>query len=316
MEDNEDIDDFEVYVLDECEASEVQDNKYLQKLSDDCYLSILQRSRVRRAFHSREKEKALFQLFLSSSLWDSILCWTNTELQKKGKPEISLEKLMAFIGLEMAMSLVQIGSIAQYWSKSRFSGHPDFGNTMSRTDFQIIRGSLQFHPPGYDSDIATSDPLYHCRCFLNNFQKNCISVAVPLGSSALDEASCRTSGRTRAKTYMPNKPMKYGIRFYACVGSREMYCHSFWDNGSGNKVPLSPAERYTQLFRDLRTPFHKAYADDPSGKVSGVAKDTASPLGPYKWLIRRKNSVIRREKDQYLWTTSTPVITWPKKLKY
>jgi hypothetical protein len=77
---------------------------------------------------------------------------------------------------------------------------------------------------------------------------------------------------------MPNKPMKYGIRFYACVGSREMYCHSFWDNGSGNKVPLSPAERYTQLFRDLRTPFHKAYADDPSGKVSGVAKDTASAL--------------------------------------
>jgi hypothetical protein len=32
MEDNEDIDDFEVYVLDECEASEVQDNKYVQKL--------------------------------------------------------------------------------------------------------------------------------------------------------------------------------------------------------------------------------------------------------------------------------------------
>jgi hypothetical protein len=28
----------------------------------------------------------------------------------------------------------------------------------------------------------------------------------------------------------------------------------------------------------LRTPFHKAYADDPSGKVSGVAKDTASAL--------------------------------------
>jgi hypothetical protein len=191
MEDNEDIDDFEVYVLDECEASEVQDNKYVQKLCDDCYLSILQRSRVRRAFHRREKEKALFQLFLSSSLWDSILCWTNTELQKKGKPEIPLEKLMAFIGLEMAMSLVQIGSIVQYWSKSRFSGHPDFGNTMSRTDFQIIRGSLQFHPPGYDSDIATSDPLYHCRCFLNNFQKNCISVAVPLGSSALDDGKYR-----------------------------------------------------------------------------------------------------------------------------
>jgi hypothetical protein len=77
---------------------------------------------------------------------------------------------------------------------------------------------------------------------------------------------------------MPNKPIKYGIRFYAIVGSREVYCHSFWDNGSGYRLPTSQAEQYTQLFRDLRTPFDKAYADDPTGKVFGVAKDSASAL--------------------------------------
>jgi hypothetical protein len=185
---------------------------------------------------------------------------------------------MAYIGLELAMSLIKIGSIYQYWEASRFSGHHDFRETMSRNDFQMIRASIQFHPPSYDPELASSDPLWHCRCFLNHFQYNCSAVAVPLGASALDEASCRTSARTRARTYMPNKPIKYGIRFYAIVGSREVYCHSFWDNGSGNRLPTSQAERYTQLFRDLRTPFDKAYADDPNGKVFGVAKDSASAL--------------------------------------
>lgn len=270
--------DFEVFILDEDDVNSVQDNAYVQKLSDNCYLSLLQPNRAKNAFQ-KEMEKGVFQLFLSKSLWEAMLGWTNIALKKKGKTEISLEKLMAYVGLELGMSLVQMGAIHQYWGKSHFSGHPDFREIMSRNDFQAIRAAIQFHPPSlYDPTQVNGDPLWHCRCFLEHFQHNCSTVAVPLGSSALDEASCRTSARTRAKTYMPNKPMKYAMRFYAVVGSREVYCHSFWDNGSGNKLPLSPGERYTQLFRDLRTPFNKAYADDPTGKICGVAKDSASAL--------------------------------------
>ena len=210
-----DMDVFDIYLLDD-QPLEFDDNPYIQKLCDDSFLSILQRSRVENAFHNEQREKALFQLFLSPTLWDSMLVWTNKEFERKGKSVILLDKLMAYVGLEIGMSLVQIGSISSYWSTKPFSGHPDFGNTMSRTDFQRIGGSLQFHPPGYyyDVETATRDPLYHCRCFLNNFQKNCASIAVPLGASALDEASCRTSGQTKAKMYMPSKPMKYGIHFF------------------------------------------------------------------------------------------------------
>ena len=221
----------------------------------------------------------MFQLFLSRSLFESILMWTNIELTKKGKPRISQDKLMAYIGLELAMSLVQMGSIAHYWSQARFEGHHDFHETMSQTDFQTIRASIQFHSSlAYDAEIATKDPLYHSRCFLNHFQLNCSSIAVPMGASALDEASCRTSARTRAKSYMPNKPIRYGIRFYANVSVREIYCHSIVDNGSGNKLPLSPADRYIDVFRDLRTPFDRAFADDPTGKNGGVKKDSPSAL--------------------------------------
>jgi hypothetical protein len=72
--------------------------------------------------------------------------------------------------------------------------------------------------------------------------------------------------------------MKYGIRFYAIVSARHVYCHSLWDNGLGNTLSTSQGDRYTELFCELRLPFDKAYADDPDGKYGGVKKNSASAL--------------------------------------
>ena len=99
-----------------------------------------------------------------------MLQWTNVELRKRGSREISIKKLYAYVGLEIAMSIVQIGSIIEYWETKPFSGHEDFCETMSHTDFQDIRAAIQFHP--FDCfDVATmeEDPLYHSRMFINHF---------------------------------------------------------------------------------------------------------------------------------------------------
>lgn len=149
---------------------------------------------------------------------------------------------MAYVGLELAMSIVKIGSIEAYWMEARFKGHGDFRDTMSRNDFQAIRASIQFHPPiPHGHSIPTGDPLWHCRGLLEHFQQNCANVAVPMGASALDEASCRCKGRCRAKSYMPNKPIKFGIRFYACVGMRFMYLHHRQFNTEEFNVQLDSA---------------------------------------------------------------------------
>lgn len=55
---------------------------------------------------------------------------------------------------------------------------------------------------------------------------------------------------------MPLKPDKFAIRFYAVVGWESLYVHSFWDNGSGNTMPTTAAQRYTHLFPSLRHPLH------------------------------------------------------------
>ena len=91
------------------------------------------------------------------------------------------------------------------------------------------------------------DPLFTARPLLEHFWKNCAVVAVPVGVSALDENSCATRARSRAKTFMPSKPDKYAIRFYSVVGYKYNYIISMFDNSAGNKSPTCPAQRYCNL---------------------------------------------------------------------
>eukprot|EP00644_Phytophthora_capsici_P010769 jgi/Phyca11/104158/e_gw1.9.687.1 len=52
-----------------------------------------------------------------------------------------------------------------------------------------------------------------------------------------------TKARSKARTYMPSKPDKYGVRFYAVVGWDSLYVHTFWDSSSGNSQTTTPAQR-------------------------------------------------------------------------
>ncbi len=86
-------------------------------------------------------------------------------------------------------------------------------DVISWDDFQTFSINLwcnKFHPPEYDNELASQDPLWHCWPMLKHFQKNSASHAVPVGSSALDENACRMNGRTRAKRYMPMNTICFG----------------------------------------------------------------------------------------------------------
>ena len=311
--------EFEVFLLNEEDVATALKNLYILQLSEHSFLSILQPKRAKRAFQSDDREKQCFHLFIGQSFFEASHSWTNDNLITRGKKSIPFEMFLAYVGLEIAMSLLQIGSIKQYWETVRFSGHGDFCNTMSHNDFQTIHGAIKFHPPNaYNEDLASKDPLWHSHHILEHFQRQCASVAVPCATLALDENSCRTSAWTKAKSYMPMKPIKYGIRFYVIVSTRELYCHSLWDNGSrneldltpgmpmkpikygiqfyvivstrelychslwdngsGNELDSTPGGHYTVVFHDLRLPFEKTFRNDPNGKLLGIPKDSASAL--------------------------------------
>jgi hypothetical protein len=90
-----------------------------------------------------------------------MLVWTYAELAQRGKQVIDKDKVMASVGLEVAMSVVQTSSIKQYWEMKPVSGHTDFSDTMSCTEFQNIRAAVQFHlADSFDADTIERDPLY------------------------------------------------------------------------------------------------------------------------------------------------------------
>lgn len=91
------------------------------------------------------------------------------------------------------------------------------------------------------------------------FSKQMANIAVPIGTCALDENTVNTKARTRAKSYIANKPQPYGIRFYAVVGSKFTYLHSMVDNGSGNLTGFSRVQSYTAVFRNLRTVYENHF---------------------------------------------------------
>ena len=138
-----------------------------------------------------------------------------------------------------------------------FAGNQDFKDQIGRDQLKRIRDCLTLHGSFETQDyqnLSTDDLLYDSRGFLNRFITRITKVAVPYGAAAFDEATMSTKARTRSRTYMPNKPSKYGIRFYSLVSHIFLYLFSFFDDGSGNPADVPSALRYTKLFCELKTP--------------------------------------------------------------
>jgi hypothetical protein len=252
--------------------------RYVQSLLDESGIHILQRPRVENAY-ARDGDMGLFHMFISIDFLRSIRQWSVEH--SSSAFSLTIEELRGYVGLELAMSLVQMNSISDYWARSKmFSGHPDFSCVMGRTRFQNIRASLQFRCHASVTHLEkVQDPLWFSRVLLEHLQRNCAYVAVPKSCSALDENSAAYKGRSKARSYMPSKPDKYAIRFYAVVGSgKGLYLHSIHDNGRGNSSATTPASRFSSVFPEMRTPLRNALLQFNTTYECGIKLDSASAL--------------------------------------
>ena len=149
----------------------------------------------------------------------------------------------------MGMSIIRQNYIMQYWADRAFMGHKTFKIMMSGMDFQNIHANITLHDPNaYHHDVASSDPLWHSRSMLEHFTKESGGIAVPVGTLALDECMAWMKSKSKACTFLPNKPDKYGIRFFAVVRSKHLYLSSIADNRSGNTTGISGAPDYCRVF--------------------------------------------------------------------
>jgi hypothetical protein len=123
-------------------------------------------------------ERSLFHLFLTKSFFKAVRKWTNRKLswshqsRSDSVDSISLDKLFAYVGLELGMSIIKYNSIAQYWSGNVLEGHAAFKDTMSHNTFELIRSLLTLNDPkSYDHNVASLDPLWHSPFVIGTLSK-------------------------------------------------------------------------------------------------------------------------------------------------
>lgn len=132
-----------------------------------------------------------------------------------GLSDITVDDLMAFIGLNYARGLYgKHIPVADLWS-AKFGIHV-FPKTMSRTKYQYIAKNIRFDNKNERSS-RLHDRFTHVREIFDDFVTNCITKYVPESSLTIDEQLLPLKTRCKWITFMPNKPDKYGLKFWVLV---------------------------------------------------------------------------------------------------
>ena len=85
-------------------------NAYVEEVLLSSDLLILQEGWVK-AEYEKAQAVGLFHLFFTRQYFQVVTAWTNKRLKADYNMTISYEKLLAFVGLEMAMGIVLFNSI-------------------------------------------------------------------------------------------------------------------------------------------------------------------------------------------------------------
>lgn len=177
-----------------------------------------------------------FLLFLSSDIYDEILTQSNlyAEQQRDAKNDnspwspITKEELMAFIGVVVAMGVVQLPSVDDYWSINPILTHPWFRSVFTRLRFrQIIR---YLHVVDNSKALQRSDPnydkLWKVRYLIDALSAKCLELYDPHPQISIDESMIGTKCRLSFIQYLPNKPVKWGIKMWVVrMLSMDMFIH-------------------------------------------------------------------------------------------
>lgn len=111
----------------------------------------------------------------------------------------------------MLMGVVDKPTVKMYWSTKEFVSTPIFGKTMSRDRFMLISRYLHFAD---NTTADAADKLRKIRPLYDMITTAFHSVCDPGEHISIDEALLRFFGRLGFKTYIANKPAKYGMKSY------------------------------------------------------------------------------------------------------
>ena len=173
-----------------------------------------------------------FKLFFTTVVWTLLVSQTNLYYRQSVsvKPsvmewvDVTVEEMMAFVGLVIAMGVVRLPEIDDYWATDPMLQHPWFASIMSRTRFkQIVR---YLHCADNISSVST-DKLRKLRSVVDMLNVSFRQMYTPSQCLSIDESMVGTKCRISFLQYMPKKPKKFGIKLWALCESLTGYCLQF-----------------------------------------------------------------------------------------
>lgn len=112
------------------------------------------------------------------------------------------------------MGLVRQCSIQDYWGKYWITQSPNLNNTMPRNHFHMVNSFLHFanNENSMECDADRYDPLFKIRPVFRNSEERFSALYIPDQHLGVDEMMVRWKGKMGFKQYMPQEPVKWGIK--------------------------------------------------------------------------------------------------------
>ena len=133
--------------------------------------------------------------------------------QFKGKP-IVVQDIKKFLALVIAMGIVNMPDMQQYWSTTWPFTSTNFSSIMSRDRFLLV---LKFLHLADNTKMAVKgehgyDPLYKLRHLLSTLVQSYKKSYTMKKEVSVDESIISYKGRLSFLQYMPKKPHKWGMK--------------------------------------------------------------------------------------------------------
>lgn len=201
-----------------------------------------------------------FSLFINEPMLRSIQKNTEAEARRRLGNEswtLSLGELDIFIGLIIARGFLAARNlpVKSLWSKEW--GVPLFHNAMPRDRFLEILRFLRFDKKEERNVRLAADKFALVSFLWNSFIENCIRAFKPDINLTVDEQLLPCKARCKYIQYMPNKPDKFGIKFWLLVDLNDKYiCNGFPYLGREDNQPRDGLSLSSYVVLKLLQPYY------------------------------------------------------------
>jgi hypothetical protein len=180
--------------------------------------------RLSTQFRGLKPTDLFVRLLTDNGLIDDIVKFTNDEAASDdhhGWKPLTPSELFQWIGLHLAMSLHPLSDERDYWRKDVVGAitYPNFGAYgMGLFRLQHIRSRLKFANYSAIDPTRCNDKAWKVRPLTSKAQATFRGILpCPGRFLSIDEAMVRCQGRCPIKCFMPDKPIKFGMKLFVCV---------------------------------------------------------------------------------------------------